>query len=67
MRDPWWLSGKESSSQSRRRGFDPWVEKIPGEGNGNPLQYVWEIPWREDPGGLQSMGSQRDGHDLATQ
>ena len=20
-------------------GFDPWVEKAPGEGNGNPLQY----------------------------
>ena len=23
----------------RKRGFDPWVRKIPGEGNGNPLQY----------------------------
>ena len=22
-----------------------------------------EIPWREEPGGLQSMGSQRVGHD----
>ena len=21
----------------RRLGFDPWVRKIPGEGNGNPL------------------------------
>ena len=21
--------------------FDPWVGKIPGEGNGNPLQYFW--------------------------
>ena len=21
--------------------FDPWVGKIPGEGNGNPLQYSW--------------------------
>ena len=20
-------------------GFDPWVGKIPGQGNGNPLQY----------------------------
>ena len=25
-----------------------------------------EIPRREEPGGLQSMGSQRVGHDLAT-
>ena len=24
---------------------------------------AWGIPWREDPGGLQSMGSQRVGHD----
>ena len=24
---------------------------------------VWEIPWIEEPGGLQSMGSQRVGHD----
>ena len=26
---------------------------------------VWEIPWREEPLGLQSMGSQRVGHDRA--
>ena len=25
-----------------------------------------EIPWTEEPGGLQSTGSQRVGHDLAT-
>ena len=24
---------------------------------------IWEIPWTEEPGGLQSMGSQRVGHD----
>ena len=23
---------------------------------------AWEIPWTEDPGGLQSMGSPRVGH-----
>ena len=34
---PWWLSDKESAYQCRRPGFDPWVRKIPGEGNGNPL------------------------------
>ena len=26
---PWWLRGKESACQCRRRGFDPWVRKIP--------------------------------------
>ena len=25
---------------------------------------AWEIPWTEEPGSLQSMGSQRTGHDL---
>ena len=27
---------------------------------------AWEIPWTEEPGGLQSMGSQRVGYNLAT-
>ena len=27
---------------------------------------AWEIPWTEEPGGLQSTGSQRVGHNLAT-
>ena len=28
---------------------------------------VWEIPWTEEPGRLQSMKSQRVGHDCATE
>ena len=40
-------------------------------GSGNPLDggmathssiLAWRIPWTEEPGGLQSMGSQRVGH-----
>ena len=27
---------------------------------------AWEIPWTEEPGRLQSMASQRVGHDLVT-
>ena len=27
---------------------------------------AWKIPWTEDPGRLQSMGSQRVGHDRVT-
>ena len=27
---------------------------------------AWEIPWTEEPGGLQSTGLQRVGQDLAT-
>ena len=29
----------------------------------HPSILAWEIPWEEEPGGLQSMGSQRVGHD----
>ena len=39
---PWWLSGKKPACQcriGRRCGFDPWVRKTPGGGNGHPLQY----------------------------
>ena len=35
---PWWLSGKECTCQCRRHRFDPWSDRFPGEGNGNPLQ-----------------------------
>ena len=28
--------------------------------------FVWKILWTEEPGGLQSMGTQRVGHDLVT-
>ena len=28
---------------------------------------AWEIPWTGEPGGLQSMESQRVGHNLATE
>ena len=27
---------------------------------------AWKVPWMEEPGGLQSMGSLRVRHDLAT-
>ena len=42
--------------------------RSPGEGNSNPLQYsCLENPMnRGEPGGLQSMGSQRVGHNWAT-
>ena len=37
----------------------PELGRSPGEGNGNPSSILaWEIPWTEEPGGLQSMGLQ---------
>ena len=38
---PWWVSDKESACQCRRLRFDPWVGKIPEEGNGYPIQYTY--------------------------
>ena len=43
-------------------GSNPGLGRFPGEGNGNPLQ-DWKIPWTEEPGRLQPMGSQRVGHE----
>ena len=44
-------------------GSIPWSERSLGGGHGNPI-LAWEIPWTEEPGGLQSMGLQRVGHTL---
>ena len=45
-------------------GSIPVLGRSPGGGHGNPLQYFClENPMAEEPGGLQSMWSQRAGHD----
>ena len=45
--------------------FDPWDGKIPWRRKQqlNSSFLAWKIPWTERPGRLQSMGSQRVGHD----
>ena len=57
-------SDKESTCQCRRHmGLIPGSGRSPGEGNGTPLHYSGlKISGTEEPGGLQSMGSQRVGH-----
>ena len=48
-------------------GLIPGSGKSPGEGNGNPLQYsCLGNLLTEEPGGPQSMGLYRIGHDLVT-
>ena len=46
--------------------------QVPSLGREDPLEegmathssiLAWRIPWTEEPSGLQSMGSQRVGHD----
>jgi len=41
---------------------DPWVKEMATHSS----ILAWEIPWAEELGRLQSMGSQRVGHNLAT-
>ena len=44
-------------------GLIPGLGRSPGGENSNPLQYsCLENPWTEEPGRLQSIGSQRVGH-----
>ena len=66
---PRWLSRKESACNAGATGD---VGSILGRED--PLEegmathssiLAWRIPWTEEPGGLQSMGSQRVGHDLS--
>ena len=57
---------KNLPCQHRRHTFNTWVRKIPWRRKWPLLYSCWEIPWTEEPGGLQSMGSQRVGYDLAT-
>ena len=38
---PWWLSGKESTCQCRRREFNPWVGKIPWRRKWQPTPVFW--------------------------
>ena len=55
-----------NAGDRRDVGSIPGSGRSPGEGNGNSLQYsCLEIPWTEEPGGLQSMELQRIGCDLA--
>ena len=60
-------SGKESACQCRRhkrRRFDPWVRKIlcRKKWQPTPVFLSGKIPRTEKPGGLQSMGLQKESH-----
>ena len=56
--------GKESACSAGDLGSTPGLGKYSGEGSGDPPQYSrLKIPWMEELGQLQFMGSQRVGHD----
>ena len=51
---------KNLPANSRDRGLIPGSGRSSEEGNGTHANILaWEIPWTEEPGGLQPMGSQK--------
>ena len=59
---------KESICLQCGRSSNPWIGKIPWRRAWQPNSSIlaWRITWTEEPGGLQSVGLQRVGHDWAT-
>ena len=59
-----WLSGKRIFLPMQETWVQPLVRKI-------PWRWKWQLtsarktPWTQEPGGLQSIGSQRFGHNWA--
>ena len=51
----------DSETQVQSLGWEDPLEK---ETTTHSSILAWRIPWTKEPGGLQSMGSQRVGHDL---
>ena len=43
-----------------------WEDPLEREMGTHSSILAWEIPWMEEPGGLQSIGSERVGHNLVT-
>ena len=59
--------GKESACNAKNLGSNPGLGRSPGEERATHSSILAGIiPWTEEPGGLQSMGLQRVGYDLAT-
>ena len=59
-------------AQTVKRPSTMWGTRVRSLGQEDPLEkemaihsitIAWKIPWTEEPGRLQSMGSQRVGHD----
>jgi len=64
--------GASLVAQIVKRLSTMWETRVQSLGQEDPLEtamathsstLAWKIPWTEEPGGVQSMGSQRVGHD----
>ena len=52
-----------NAGRHKRCEFDPWVSKIPWREGTHSSILAWRIPLTEEPSGLESILSQRVGHD----
>ena len=58
---------KNLPANARDMGSIPGLGRSRGEGNATRSSILaWRTPWTEEPGVIQSMGSQRVGRDLVT-
>ena len=55
--------GRASACDEGDLGLIPGLRESPGEMATHSSTLAWKTPWMEEPGGLQSKGSQRVGHD----
>ena len=71
----YWQMGDSLVTQMVKSLPTMWETLVQSLGQEDPLEkemathsstLAWKILWMEEPGGLQSMRSQRVGHDLAT-
>ena len=71
----WWTYRSSLVAQTIKRLPTTRETQVQSLGREDPLEkemathsssLAWRIPWTEEPGRLQSMGSQRVGHDWAT-
>ena len=59
------VKGPPATRETRVRSLG-WEDPLEQEMATHSRTLTWKIPWMEEPGRLQSMGSQRVGHNWAT-
>ena len=57
---PWWLSGKEPTCQAGDVGLMGQEDPLEKEMATHSSILAWRILWTEEPGGLQSLGLQKN-------
>ena len=54
------LKNLPQSRRLKRKKFSPWIGKITWRRATHSSILAWEIPWTEEPGGLQSLEGHKE-------